>query len=289
VALAQQAVDPAFAPILAEIARNISRLELKRGSAEGAPATLRIGIENNVKRIVQVYWTGFEANIPDDCIAMHLEVAEPRVHWAEAYLSPRARSWVFCFRERADGEIELAQYGDYPTPQEAIRYFFNFAEWNVLIPTDQSWATVTYDIAENLAWGPEYSAVAEASLDAAVQESLKKSTIIWLRWRDDGQVRQMPVWFVSDQGKIYVLSGERQQLIPNAKKLRECEVIVRWKGRNARVAELPATVRVVEPGPEWDRIAEKIAEKRLNIPGVPEDTARRWRDECDILELDLPT
>jgi hypothetical protein len=289
VALPEQRSDPGFPPILDEIARNISRLELKRASAQGAPATLRIGLENNVKRIVQVYWTGFEANIPDDCIGMHLEVAEPRVHWAEAYLTPRFRSWVFCFRERVDGEIELAQYGDYATPEEAIRYFFNFAEWNVLLATEKSWSDVTYDISDDLAWGPEYSMVAEASLDAAVQESLKKSTIIWLRWRDNGQVRQMPVWFVSDQGKIYVLSGERQQIIPNARSLRECEVIVRWKGRNARVAELPGSVRILEPGPEWDRIAEKIAEKRLNIPGVPEDTARRWRDECDILELTLPT
>jgi hypothetical protein len=289
VALVQQEIAPEFASILDEIARNISRLELKRASAAGAPATLRIGMENNVKRVVQVYWTGFEANIPDDCIGMHLEVAEPRVHWAEAYLSARYRNWVFCFRERADGEIELAQYGDYATPREAIRYFFNFAEWNVLIPTDQTWSTVTYDIADNLAWGPEYSMVAEASLDAAVQESLKKSTIIWLRWEDNGRIRQMPVWFVSDQGKIYVLSGERQQTIPNARSLRECEIIVRWKGRNARVAELPASVSVVQPGAEWDRIAEKIAEKRLNIPGAPEETARRWRDDCDILELTLPT
>jgi hypothetical protein len=288
-ALAAQTDTSRFASILDEIARNISRLELKRGRAEGAVAPLRIGLENNVKRIVQVYWTGFEANIPDDCIGMHLEVAEPRVHWAEAYLSPSFRNWVFCFRERADGEIELAQYGDYATPEEAIAYFFNFAEWNVLIPTDHSWASVTYEISENLSWGPEYSAVAEASMDAAVQESLKKSTIIWLRWKDQGQTRQMPVWFVSDQGKIYVLSGERQQVIPNAPSLRECEVIVRWKGRNARVAELPSSVRLVEPGAEWDRIAEKIAEKRLNIPGVPEDTARRWRDECDILELTLPS
>ncbi|MEA2485698.1 MAG: hypothetical protein QOD46_809, partial [Actinomycetota bacterium] len=149
--------------------------------------------------------------------------------------------------------------------------------------------TVTYDISDNLPWGPEFSTVAEASLDAAVQESLKKSTIIWLRWQDDGRIRQMPVWFVSDQGKIYVLSGERQQTIPNARSLREVEVIVRWKGRNSRVAELPASVNLVEPGPEWDRIAEKIAEKRLNIPGAPEETARRWRDDHDILEITLPT
>ncbi len=99
----------------------------------------------------------------------------------------------------------------------------------------------------------------------------------------------MPVWFVSDQGKLYVLSGERQQTIPDAENLRECEVIPRWKGQNARIAEIPASVRVLEPGPEWDAIAEKIAEKRLNIPGLPEDTAKRWRDECVILELTLRT
>jgi hypothetical protein len=48
-------------------------------------------------------------------------------------------------------------------------------------------------------------------------------------------------------------------------------------------------VRVLEPGPEWDEVAEKVAEKRLNIPGLPEDTARRWRDECTLLELTLRT
>jgi hypothetical protein len=287
-AVAQEGMKSRFDPILDEVARNLSRLELKRAPAQGAQAPLRISIENNVKRVIQVYWTGFEADIPDECVGLHLEVAEPRIHWAEGYLSPRYRSWVFCFRERGDGEMELAQYGDYATPHDAIENFFNLAEWNVLMPTDLSWANVTYDIADDVPWGPEYAQVAEAAMDAAVQESLKKSTIIWLRWRDNGQLRQMPVWFISDQGKIYVLSGERQQTIPNARNIRQAEVIVRWKGKNARVAELPAAVRVLEPGDEWDRIAEKIAEKRLNIPGMPEETARRWRDDHDILELTLP-
>jgi hypothetical protein len=66
-------------------------------------------------------------------------------------------------------------------------------------------------------------------------------------------------------------------------------VIFRWKMKNAQVAEIPADVRVLEHGSEWDEAAEKIAEKRLNIPGLPEDTARRWRDECVILELTLQT
>ena len=69
--------------------------------------------------------------------------------------------------------------------------------------------------------------------------------------------------------------------------MRECDVTIRWKGKNAQVAELNASVRALVPGPEWDEIAERLAEKRLNIPGLPEDTARRWRDECVILELTL--
>ena len=100
----------------------------------------------------------------------------------------------------------------------------------------------------------------------------------------------MPVWYLYDQkaDRIYVLSGERQQTLPGAEKMRECDVILRWKGRNASVAELPAQVKVIRgEDPEWTDVADKIAEKRLNIPGAPEDTAQRWRDECVILELAL--
>jgi hypothetical protein len=46
-------------------------------------------------------------------------------------------------------------------------------------------------------------------------------------------------------------------------------------------------VRALPLGPEWDELAERIAEKRLNIPGLPEETARRWRDECVILEVSI--
>ena len=101
----------------------------------------------------------------------------------------------------------------------------------------------------------------------------------------------MPLWFFYDgkAERIYVLSGEREQTLPSAERMRECDVILRWKGKNARVAEIPASVRVITPGDEWDAVAERLAEKRLNIPGLPEDTARRWRDECQLLELTLRT
>jgi len=86
-----------------------------------------------------------------------------------------------------------------------------------------------------------------------------------------------------------VLSGEREQTLPGAGQMREADVVLRWKGKNARVAELSANVRVIPPGEEWDTVAEKVAEKRLNVPGLPEDLARRWRDNCDLLELTLRT
>jgi hypothetical protein len=113
---------------------------------------------------------------------------------------------------------------------------------------------------------------------------------MWLRWRHEGRVHQMPVWYLYDAkvNKIYVLSGERQQMLPGAAQMRECEVILRWKGRNSSVAEMNALVNVITgESPNWTEIADRIAEKRLNIPGAPEDTAERWRDECVILELSL--
>jgi hypothetical protein len=290
-AVAEKPTDR-LAPIVEEVARAVGRHAIRPGSAEGAKAALRVTLEENVRRIVQVYWTPFQAEIPGRAIGLHLEVAEPHVHWAEAYLSPTATNWVFCFHERPDGEIELVYHREYPTPSEAINGFFNLSTWYVLVATDKSWSDVVYEVAPGIDWGEHLQGVAGEFTTSAVQESLKKSTILWLRWSVNGTERTMPVWFLYDNKaqKLYVLSGERQQQIEGAERLRECEVILRWKGQNSSVAELPATVRVIRGvDPDWDEIAERVAEKRLNIPGLPEDTAERWRDECVILELTLRT
>jgi hypothetical protein len=290
-AIAENAVGGRLEPILDQVAREIGRRGVKEGQIEGAAAAMRVELEEDVKRVVQVYWTPFEADIPGQSLGLHLEVAEPKVHWAECYLSPSFRNWVFCFHERPDGEIQLAYHRDYETTQEALEGFFNLSSWYVLTATDKTWADVVYEVRSPLVWSDQARALAGSSISAAVQESLKKSTIVWLRWQADGNEHTMPVWYVYDQkaGKIYVLSGERQQTLPGAAGMRECDVIFRQKGKNVRVAEIPAGVRVLELGSEWDQIAEKIAEKRLNIPGLPEATARRWRDECVILELTLRT
>jgi hypothetical protein len=283
--------DPRLAPVLAEVARGIGRHGLKRGDAQGAKAALRVSLEEDVRRVVQVYWTPFQADIPGRCIALHLEVPDPRVHWGECYLSPDHVCWFFFFAEReSDGEIQLVYYEQHGNVEDAVRNFFDHATWYLLTATDHTWEDVVFSIADELQWGDAYEIRESTSISPAVQESLKKSTILWLRWRWEGQEHTMPVWYHLDAkaGKIYVLSGERQQVLPGAERVRECEVILRWKGKSASVAELGADVRVIRgTDPDWTEVADKVAEKRLNIPGTPEDTARRWRDECVILELTL--
>lgn len=280
-----------LAEILDSVVRAIGRAGVKAGDAAAAKGTLRVTAEANVMRTVRVYWTPFQINIPGDVIGLHLEVAEPKVHWCEAYLSPTKRNWVLAFRERADGEVELAYYQEYATPEEALEGFFAISGWYVLTATDKSWVDVVYEVGEGLDWPEHYATIAGDATPAAIAESLKKSDIFWLRWKDrSGEVRTMPVWFLYDQkaDKIYVLSGERQQTIPDAESLRDVEVVLRWKGKNSAVAEIPAVVSVIRgDDPRWTEVADKIAEKRLNIPGLPEDTAERWRDECVILDLKL--
>ncbi len=290
-ALSQQRRRDALTSIVDEVARAIGRHGVTRGETTGVKAALRVTLERDVSRVIQVYWTPFEATVPGASVGLHLEVAEPTVHWAECYLSPEYRNWVFCFHERPDGDIQLAYHRDYPTPEEAITGFFNLSGWYVLTATDKTWSDATYEVDPQLDWTDHHSALSGSSQAGGIQESLKKSTIIWLQWPTQSGTETMPVWFVYDQkaNRIFVLSGERQQTIPGAEDLREVDVIFRWKGKNARVGEIPANVRVLEPGPEWDEVAEKVAEKRLNIPGLPEDTARRWRDECTLLELTLRT
>jgi hypothetical protein len=94
--------------MLEEVARGIGRYGIREGDPSG-PAVLRIELEQGVRRVVQVYWTPFQIEIEGRCISLHLEVAEPRVHWAECYISPGQTNWVLCFHERPDGDIQLVQ------------------------------------------------------------------------------------------------------------------------------------------------------------------------------------
>lgn len=286
-AIVERASDPLDA-IVDEVARAFANHGVKKGPIGSNKGTLRVDLELDVRRIIQAYWTPFQADVPGRSIGLHLEVREPRLHWAEAYLTNNFRNWVFIFGERPDGEVQLLKYGDYADPLETLEEFFTQAAWYVLTACDLTWPDVSFWVSDDVPWHLDDEVRAGATTNAALDESLKKSTIVWLRWKDDaGAERTLPVWYINDKSTLYVLSGERQQVVPGAEKIRHCDVIFRQKGKNNRVGEVPASVRVLPLGSDWDTIAEKIAEKRLNIPGLPEETAKRWRDSCHILEISL--
>lgn len=287
-AVAEEGLAPRLSSIIREIARGMNRVGAK-ADGSGTKGLLKVERQEGVKRVFQAYWTPFQISIAGEVVSLRLDIPKPHLHWCEAYLTPDQRNWILYFHEREDGQGELVYYRDYATPEEAVEAFFGFAEWYALTATDTTWDEISYTVAADFDWTEGRETLIPTSLAPGVQEALKKSTILWLRWHDNGTERQMPVWYVYDQkvGKIYVISGERQQLIPGAERLRSADVIFRQKGKNVRLAEIPATVRVLPKDDEWDERAEKLAEKRLNIPGLPEETARRWRDECEILELTL--
>lgn len=289
-AVTQEGIRNRLSPTLDHVAKAMQRRGIETAETPGGPATLEVGYAENVRRVVQVYWTGFQAAISGPCVTLHLEVPKPKRHWVEGYIAPQGVSWIFAFAERDDGDYQLVYYKQDDDPKTAVESFFDISSWYSLVACDLTWDDVTAVVSPDVGWTDAHAvrASAGAEMDKAVQDAFKKSTIVWLKWTgSDGEIRTMPVWFLFLNNKLYVLSGERQQTIPGARELRHVDVIVRWKGKNAAIADLPADVRVIPMGPEWDEIAEKIAEKRLNIPGTPEDTARRWRDECDILELTL--
>jgi hypothetical protein len=119
----------------------------------------------------------------------------------------------------------------------------------------------------------------------AIEEGLKRSDIIWIT--PDTSNRSLPCWFVYKNEKIYVLSAEIQQLVPDARRVREAKVALRWKGRDARLVDFEASVRVIGPesSAEFEEIGALLVAKRQSVHGTVEDIVARWMSDGVILEL----
>ena len=179
-AVRAQTFEDSLQTLIDEVARFAGRQSLKEGDPKSAKGVLRVEREPSVKRVIRAYWTGFEVNIPTECIGLHLEVADPTVHWTECYLTPQYRNWVLAFHERVDGEVQLAHYRDYAIASEALRGFVDIASWYTLVPTDLTWADVVLQTGEGVHFDEHLQTIAGGATSTAIQESLKKSTILWL-------------------------------------------------------------------------------------------------------------
>lgn len=301
------------------IAARLSEHGLK--SEGGGSGSLSIALARRATRTFRAHWTGFKLFYPERLIVLYLKMNDGKF-WSEGYISPAHPSWVLAFRDqphksrgsggtRPDDQVatpqalergeeiqerwreaglmgreELIRMEDFDDPLEAIDGFFYYTSYYVLKSVDTTWDQISYVVDPSLEWDESDNKHASLPMTEAIDEGLKKSDILWLT-PNTAEDRPIPCWFLytRDQ-RVFVLSGERQQVIPRATEVRNARVITRWKMRDARMAEFEAHVRAITPAdPEFDEIAEQLVNKRQSVRESSEETIERWRRDCVILEL----
>jgi hypothetical protein len=128
---------------------------------------------------------------------------------------------------------------------------------------------------------------AAGSDTAVLDEALKKSTVAWIEVPGEGGTggRAVPVWYGTMDGRVYVLVGGSEQQVPGLAEADRVRLIARSKEQQSLVADVDASVRVVEGSdPLFARVAPVLLPRRLNLRDG-EGAVERWRKECTMVEL----
>jgi hypothetical protein len=119
----------------------------------------------------------------------------------------------------------------------------------------------------------------------ASETALKKGSIVWLSIpQQDGTSVSRPAWYVQQGPKLFVLTGEGEQDLPN---IEHCDVVrmtVKSKEIKAAIGEMDADVRLVEDAEEFERIAGLGLGERLNLHDG-QGALARWTETCKLVEL----
>lgn len=119
----------------------------------------------------------------------------------------------------------------------------------------------------------------------ASEQALKKGAVLWVDIpQRDGSTVQRPAWYVQQGQRLFVLTGQDEQQLPN---IEHCDVVrlyVKSKDIKAAIGEMDADVRVVDDDEEFERIATLGLGERLNLPDG-QDALGRWKETCTMVEL----
>lgn len=124
-------------------------------------------------------------------------------------------------------------------------------------------------------------------LAALVEESAKKSAVLWLSYL--GVDRPRPAWHVWADGVVLLVvdadgSGTEQRL-PGLVEATTATVTCRAKDGRDRLVSWQAEVHRIEPGtPEWDAAGKALRGNRLNATDVA-TLPERWAHNAAILAL----
>ena len=131
---------------------------------------------------------------------------------------------------------------------------------------------------------------APTGLPKDIEDAVKKVDVLWVGEESNGRDLAVPVWFVYDNGRIYLLhSDEREsgeQQVPGLPDAAELVVVTRWKYRETRANRFHAAVRLIEPtSPEFEALAGMLADRRRDRHGPPQEAIKKWKSSCVIAEL----
>lgn len=303
------------------IAQRLSEHRVTEGS--GAKGTLEISLQKGVTRTFRAHWTGYKLFYPGQTLCLQAKLADGSFY-SEAYISTEQPSFVLAFRskphsvrgtgaERPDDKFaskqaieialenrrmqieaglvpdeEIIRYEDLDDPVEAVDAFFNYTMFYCFKATDIDWSEMGYKLDPSLGWDTDAAAIASLPIDAAIAEGLKRSDILWVAPDTDPSGRPTPCWFLyTKEQRLFILSGEKEQTLPDAQRIRNLRVFTRWKGRDARMAEFDAAVKVIGPtDPEYDTVGEQMINKRQSVTGSHDEVLTRWKASgVVILEL----
>ncbi|MGW0576662.1 hypothetical protein ACWD25_11985 [Streptomyces sp. NPDC002920] len=120
---------------------------------------------------------------------------------------------------------------------------------------------------------------------ALVEESTKKSGLIWVRGAGEPAARAL--WHVWHEGAVCLLGdGPGEQPLPGLVEGTAAEVTVRSKDKGGRLVSWTANVVGLTPGTEaWEAAVAELKGKRLNAPDG-EAMTERWARECRVLRLE---
>ncbi|RKN09031.1 hypothetical protein [Streptomyces radicis] len=129
-----------------------------------------------------------------------------------------------------------------------------------------------------------HAAIAAFDL-ALIEESAKKSALVWVRG-PEGAARAL--WHVWSGGAVCLVGGPGEQpldglgLADGAAATVSC----RSKDKGGRLVVWPAVVAEPAPGSEsWSDAVAELKGKRLNAPDA-DGIAERWARECRVLRLE---
>ncbi|MTE20870.1 hypothetical protein F0L17_17455 [Streptomyces sp. TRM43335] len=121
---------------------------------------------------------------------------------------------------------------------------------------------------------------------ALIEESAKKSALVWVR---GPRGPERPLWHVWYEGAVRLVGdGPTEQPLEDLGLVDggTATVTARSKDKGGRLVVWPARVTELPPaGEEWRETVAELAGKRLNAPDTG-TIADRWARECRVLRLE---